>query len=182
MTNRTAAYRYARALLDVAVAERADLDRIERDLQAFAGLLAAHATLERVLVNPAVPVPRKRAAVAELVARLAVAPQVGKLLVLLAERDRLALLPDLAAAYSERLLDHRRVVRAEVVTASPLASDRAAAIERGLAQVTGLTVTLSTRVDAALIGGVGARVGSTVYDGSIATQLAKMKQKLTEGV
>ena len=56
---------------------------------------------------------------------------VAKLLVLLAERDRLVLLPDLLAAYRERLLDHRNVVRAEVVTAAPLPPERAQAIEQG---------------------------------------------------
>ena len=67
---------------------------------------------------------------------------VEKLLMLLAERDRLVLLPDLLAAYRDRLLDHQHVVRAEVTTAAPLAPDRANAIERSLAQVTGRTVTV----------------------------------------
>ena len=57
-----------------------------------------------MLLNPAVPVPRKRAAVAELLARAKISPIVAKLLALLAERDRLVLLPDLLAAYRDRLL------------------------------------------------------------------------------
>ncbi len=55
MTNKTAALRYARALLEVGIKERADLDAIERDLAAFAGLLTDHPTLAKVLLNPAVP-------------------------------------------------------------------------------------------------------------------------------
>jgi F-type H+-transporting ATPase subunit delta len=134
MTDRTAARRYARALLEVALAERADLDQIDRDLHGFADLFDAQPTLREVLTNPAVPVPPKRAVIAALIARAAVATQVGKLLVLLAERDRLVLLRELAAAYSDRLLDHRRVVRADVTTAAPIAAERAAAIQQTLAR------------------------------------------------
>jgi len=180
VTNRTAALRYARALFDVAVKEKANLDQIELNLTEFNALVAGHPLLEKVLLNPAVPTPRKRAAVVELVARARVAPTVGKLLVLLAERDRLVLLPDLLEAYRRRLLDHQNVVRAEVTTATPLTAERAQAIEESLAMATGRTVTLSTRVDPALIGGLVARLGSTVYDGSLTGQLAKMKQQLEE--
>jgi F-type H+-transporting ATPase subunit delta len=182
MTNRTAANRYARALLDVAIKERADLDQIERELASFADLFKQHPALEKVLLNPAVPAPRKRDAFQQIVKSARPAPVLGKLLVLLAERDRLVLLPDLLGAYRERLLDHQKVVRAEVTTASPLGAERAQAIEKRLSEVTGRTVTLRTQVDPSLIGGVVARIGSTVYDGSVTTQLQKMKQRLVEGV
>jgi len=182
VTSRTAAHRYARALVDVAVQEGADLDRIEQELNGFVELLQGHGDLQKVLFNPAVPVPRKRGAVSALVARGNQSPIVAKLLVLLADRDRLMLLPDLATAYRDRLLDYRRVVRAEVTTAAPLTTERAGAIERKLAEVTGRRVILQTNVDPSIVGGVVARVGSTVYDGSVTTQLAKMKQKLVESV
>ena len=94
---------------------------------------------------------------------------------LLAERDRLVLLPDLLAAYRERLLDHQQVVRAEVTTATPIGPERAKAIEQGLARVTGRTVRLGTRVDPSIIGGVVARIGDTIYDGSVTRQLELMK-------
>jgi F-type H+-transporting ATPase subunit delta len=182
MTNKTAATRYARALLDVAIREQVDLDAIERELAAFVDLFKQHPLLEKVLLNPAVPVPRKRAAVAELTSRAKPSPIVGKLLALLADRDRLVLLPDLLASYRDRMLDYRKVVRAEVTTAAPLASDRVTAIQNSLAQMTGRTVMLETRLDPSIIGGVVARVGSTVYDGSITRQLQKMKERLVEGV
>jgi F-type H+-transporting ATPase subunit delta len=178
VTNKTAATRYARALFDVALAERGDLDRIERDLGGFADLVSAHPPLERVLLNPAVPAPRKRAAVAELTSRAQLSTTVSKLLALLAERDRLILLRDLLASYRERLLDHRNVVRAEVTTAMPLEPVKAAAIERRLATMSGRTVALRTRVDPAILGGLVAKVGSTVYDGSVARQLERMKERL----
>jgi len=182
MTNRTAANRYARALLDVSIKEKQDPQPIERQLAEFADLVKQHPAFEKVLLNPAIPAPRKRAAVAAVIGRAKLAPALGKLLVLLAERDRLILLPDLVAAYRERLLDYQKVVRAEVTTAAPLAADRAQAIGRSLGQLTGRTVTVATRVDPQIIGGVVARIGSTVYDGSIATQLQKIKQKMVESV
>lgn len=182
MTNKTAATRYARALLDVAVREKGELQEIEEELAAFVDLFTKHSILEKVLLNPAVPVGRKRATVAELTARLKTSSIPAKLIVLLAERDRLVLLPELLASYRERLLDYQNVVRAEVTTAVALAADRTQAIERGLAQLTGRTVTLATKVNPSIIGGVVARIGSTVYDGSITTQLQKMKQRLVESV
>ena len=179
MTNKTAATRYARALLDVAVQEKANLDTAEQELASFVDLLKQYPQLEKVLLNPAVPVPRKRAAVAELTKAAKLSSTVTKLLALLADRDRLVLLPDLLASYRDRLLDYRKVVRAEVTTAAALPADRAKAIESSLALMTGRTVILDTRVDPSIIGGVVARIGSTVYDGSITRQLQKMKERLT---
>jgi len=182
MTNRTAARRYARALFDVAVKEKQDLDVIDGDLAGFHDLMKAQPLFEKVLLNPAVPAPRKRAAVAAVISGVKLSPAVAKLLVLLAERDRMVLLPELLAAYRERVLDLRKVVRAEVVTAEPLSPEGAQAVEHGLAQMSGRNVQMALRVDPSIIGGVVARIGSTVYDASIATQLQKMKQRLVENV
>jgi F-type H+-transporting ATPase subunit delta len=182
MTRKTAATRYARALLDVALKEHADLDRIDQDLSRFSDLVAGHSGLAKVLLNPAVPVPRKRAAVVALTARANITGIVAKLLALLAERDRLVLLPELLAAYRDRMLAYRRVVRAEVTTATPLAPERSRQIQQRLAGLTGQEVTLETRVDPAIIGGVVARVGSVVYDASITRQLQKMKERLEENL
>jgi F-type H+-transporting ATPase subunit delta len=107
-------------------------------------------------------------------------PVLGKLLVLLAERDRLLLLPDLVVAYRERLADHQNVVRANVTTAAPLAPERVEQIRHSLSRATGRAVTLETQVDPALIGGLVARVGGTVYDASVMTQLERMRQRLAD--
>ena len=182
MTNKTAAIRYARALLDVAVKEKADLELVEHELSQFADLFTQYPLLEKVLLNPAVPVPRKRAAVSDLLARATFTPIVSKLITMLADRDRLVLVPDLLAAYRDRLLDYRGVVRAEVTTAAPIDATRAQAIQKGLAALTGRTVLLATKIDPSIIGGLVARIGSTVYDASITRQLEKMKERLVESV
>ena len=180
MTNRTAAARYARALFDVSVHDR-DLRQVEADLAGFADLIDGHATLRRVLLNPAIPTERKRAVVDALVGRLGdVIPPVAKLLRLLAERDRLGLLPEVLRAYRTRLLDHLGIVEAQVTTARPLTPDRAAALEHSLAQVSGRTVTMVTDIDPEILGGVVARLGTTVYDGSVAGHLERMRHTLLE--
>ena len=182
MTNKTAATRYARALLDVVVHEKGNPERVEQEVAAFVDLLNRFPALAKALLNPAVPVPRKRAAVAELTTLAKTSLTVAKLLGLLAERDRLVLLPDLLAAYRDRLLEYRKVVRADITTAAPVPPDRVEAIQRKLAQLSGRTVVLNTRVDGSIIGGVVARIGSTVYDGSVTRQLQRMKERLVESV
>ncbi|HEY7499730.1 MAG TPA: ATP synthase F1 subunit delta [Vicinamibacterales bacterium] len=180
MTSRGAAVRYARALFDTALAEKRDLQRTYDDLRGFADLFSQNDGLARVMTNPAIPAPRKRAVVETLVRRAgAIEPAVGKLLLLLAERDRLALVPDVAHAFESRLMDHQHVVRAEVVTALPLATDRVAALRDGLKRATGREVRLESRVDPDIIGGAIARIGSTVFDGSVTRQLQRMKETLT---
>jgi F-type H+-transporting ATPase subunit delta len=181
VTNKTAANRYARALLDVAVKESANLDQIEGELSQFVDLFTQHPTLAKVLLNPAVPVPRKRAAVSDLLAHAAFSPILSKLILLLAERDRLVLLPDLLASYRDRLLDYQQVVRAVVTTAVEVDAERAKAIQQGLATLTGRTVRLSMQTDPSIIGGVIARLGSTVYDASVTRQLEKMREALDRG-
>ena len=181
MTSKAAAIRYARALFDVAVKETTSLDQIATELAAFVDLFTQYPTLQKVLLNPAVPVPRKRAAVAELAAKLGVTSVLGKLLTLLAERDRLIVLPDVLSAYRERLLVHQHVVRAEVTTATALSTERTREIEKRLARVTGKTVLVSARVDESIIGGMVARIGGTVYDASVTQQLEKIRTRLMQG-
>jgi F-type H+-transporting ATPase subunit delta len=180
MTLRASAARYARALLDVVIKERGNPEQVEQQLVAIVDLLAAHPELQRALTNPAVPVTGKRGVMQELTTRLGVATPVAKLMLLLAERDRLVLLPDLVAVYRERLMDHLQIVRAEVTTAVPLPQDRAAQLEKRLAEVTGRRVTMTAKVDPALIGGVVTLIVSSVYVGSVATHLQTMKQKLLQ--
>ena len=179
MTARGAATRYARALFDVARKE-SDVQQAGREISGFAQLVAGNEMLARVLENPAIPVQRKRAVVEQLLARVgALSPVVTKLLLLLADRDRLAILPDLARAYEARLMEEAKVVRAQLTTAVELPGDRVEALRQGLARATGRQVQIETQVNPAIIGGAVARIGSTVYDGSVTTQLQKVKERLT---
>jgi len=182
MTTRTSATRYARALLDVLLKE-STAEQGAQDLVQVSALLQQFPELPRAFTNPAIPAARKRALVAALLPKLSLsAAPVGKLLLMLAERDRLVLLPDLIAVFQERLEEFQQVVRAEVTTAEPLAADRLSTLQQRLAQATGRTVKVTTKVDPAIIGGMKAQIGSTVYDGSIATQLEGFREKLESAV
>jgi len=176
---RASATRYARALLDVTIKE-SDPVTAEQDLAGFIDLAERHPELQRTLSNPVVSAGIKRGVVQQLLDRATLAPPVGKLLVLLASRGRLELLPDVLAVFRERLMEHRHIVQAEITTASALPPERVAQLQERLAAITGQTVTMSTRVDAGIIGGMVTRIGSTVYDGSVATQLAKVRERLAE--
>jgi F-type H+-transporting ATPase subunit delta len=177
MSMRASAARYARALLDVTISE-GDPQQAERELAAFVDLLQQHRDLGAALTNPAVPAASKRAVIEQVLATLKPSGPITKTLLLLADRDRLSLLPDLLDIYRDRLLTHQQVVRAEVTTATPLAEERAADLQRRLAETTGRQVLMTTKVDPAIIGGVVTRIGSTVYDGSVASQLQAMRQRL----
>lgn len=180
MTSHGAAVRYARALFETTLAERRDVAAAYAELKQFAALVSGNASLARALTNPAIPVQRKRSVVDALLARAGtLQPAVAKLLQLLADRDRLAILDDVSRAYENRLMDHQKVVRAELVTALALSADRVQAITSGLKAATGRDVQLDARVDPAIVGGAVARIGSTVYDGSIARQLERLKDTLT---
>ncbi len=178
MSIRSSADRYAKALLEVSRRE-GDPQAVERELGAFVSLVSGHDQLARVFASPTVPVPRKAALAGELTSRAGLGPVLRKLVLLLAGRDRLVLLPELLEQYRSRLLDFQNVVRAEVTSAVPLPAGAAEAIGRAIERRTGRRVSMTTRVDATLIGGAVTRIGSVVYDGSVKRQLEKMKDALT---
>jgi F-type H+-transporting ATPase subunit delta len=180
MTARMSAARYARAVLDVALAE-ADPVLVEQELAAAAELFQGHSGLWKVMTNPAAPSPKKRAIVDSILPQLGVTPVVQKTLQMLASRDRIALLPEIVHAYSSRLLDHQRVVRASVTSAVPLPADRVKRLEQQLAGITGRKVVMSAAVDPAIMGGLVTQVGSTVWDGSVRRQLEKIRERLVAG-
>ncbi|HYU79338.1 MAG TPA: ATP synthase F1 subunit delta [Vicinamibacterales bacterium] len=179
MSLRTSAARYARALLDVALKE-SDAARIERQLAAFVETTRTHEELGRALASPRVPAASRRQLVDALTKRMELEPPLAKLLVMLADRGRMELLPDLLDVYRERLLAHSNIMKGAVTSAIELSPDKAQALARSLSTAAGKTVQLETNVDASLVGGVVARLGSTVYDGSIRTQLERMKQQLVQ--
>jgi F-type H+-transporting ATPase subunit delta len=177
VSNRTAASRYAKALLDV-VATDAEAGVIERDLVRIAGTVSGHAELRQALTTPSVPVAARRRLIGAIADRENLSAASRRLLDLLAERDRLGMLDELLAVYRERLLARRRIQRAEVRSAAPLSPEVTAAIGTRLGAATGTTVEVDAVVDPTLIGGVVTTVGSTVYDGSVRTQLDKLRKQL----
>jgi F-type H+-transporting ATPase subunit delta len=180
VTSGAAAGRYARALFDVVLKECGDVETAQADFQQFVDLFAQHPVLATTLGNPAIPASKKQAVARALIERAGpISPVVGKMILLLAERDRMMLLPEIARNYRERVMDHQKIIRGQVTTAIALPPDKLRALEQGLQAATGRKVVLETKVDPSIIGGVITRLGSTVYDGSVTRQLQKMKEALS---
>ena len=179
MSLRTSATRYAKALLEVAIQE-SDPARIGTDLGDIVDAMKTTPELRRAMLSPGVPQHARVNLVKALTQQSSAQAPVAKLLVMLAERGRLELLPDLLDVYRERLLAHSNIVRGHIRSAAPLSPDRVTALAQSLGARTGKQVQLDTAVDSSLIGGVVARIGSTVYDGSIKTQLQKMRQQMVD--
>jgi F-type H+-transporting ATPase subunit delta len=178
MSARSVARRYAGALFDVTRKAGRETQAGEA-LAEMARLISSHAELDRVLGSPAVPVSVKRTVVVALMDAAKVnSDEVRRTMTLLADRDRLAIIPDLAAVFAARLLEARNVVQAEVSSAVPLTETSRAALADALARATGKSVTMTERVDSTLVGGVVARVGTFVYDGSVSRQLERLRDRL----
>ena len=180
MSLRTSANRYAKALFDVALQEQTDLAQVDRDLAAVVEMMSGSPDLALAAGRGSVSDAQRKAMMEAIARAMSLTPVVGKMLVLLANSGKLNLVPDLAAAFRERLLAHQNIVRADVTSAAPLSPEQTAALEQSLSNATGKKVELSISVDPALLGGVVARIGSTVYDGSVRTQLQRMRQELVE--
>lgn len=177
MSLRTSATRYAKALLDVVIQE-SDPAQIERDLASVVDAMSRSPELRRAMVSLGIPQNVRVNVVRAVAERTTAQPPLAKLLVMLAERGRLDMLPLLLEVYRERLLAHANIVRATVTSAAPLAPEQFEDLERSLATLTGKQVQIQSHIDPSLIGGVVARIGGTVYDGSVRTQLARMKEEL----
>ena len=178
MSLRTSANRYAKALFDVALQEKADLAKIGQDLSEISELISENTELKGAVERAGVPDASRQAVMEQVADKLGAAPQVKKLLVMLTQSRKLDRVAHIAEAYREQLLSHQNIVRAEVTSAAPLSPEKTKALEESLSKVTGKKVELTVSVDPGLLGGVVATIGSTVYDGSVKTQLQRLRQEL----
>ena len=179
MTNRAAATRYARALLEVSQKD-ADPELVGQDLLGVVTLITSHPKLGQVFVSPGIPAVRKKALVEELLLVLAdLSPVTKRLLVLLSERDRLSLIREISEVYQDELMELRNIVRARITAASELERDSVALIKKALEEATGKQVEVDVNVDTTLLGGIVTQIGSTVYDGSVAGHLGRLRQRLS---
>lgn len=171
--------RYAQALLDLIADGKANADVLRRELEQFVRLLEESRPLHAVLASPAVSRPQKLAVLDALVERLHVSRLTRNFLAVATERGRAAQLPGIVRAFERLWLERSGVRRAEIVSARPLSAEERVAIEQALAAVSAATIEASYRQDEDLIGGFVARVGDTVYDGSLRGRLNRLRQQLT---
>jgi F-type H+-transporting ATPase subunit delta len=171
------ARRYARALLDVAL-EKGVAEALRAELQEMAAVIAAHKDLAALLANPAVSAERKKKLVTAVAVRAKASDLLARLLALMGERDRLDLLPMVAAAYAKLWNAHRGVVAAEAVSAIALDETQTRDVARALGAATGRQVDLSARVDPRLLGGMLVKMEGRTYDGSVRARLLALRRTL----
>ena len=169
--------RYARALFSIGV-DRANFEQLGKELDAVAELWTGSPELREAVANPVFKASEKRAVMQTLLPRVAPTADVQKFVLLLLDRGRLPSVPHIARAYREMGDLHAGRVRAHITSAQPLGPAELNRIRDSLARRTGKHVVLDASVDPALIGGVVARVGDLVLDGSIRTQLGTLRDKL----
>jgi F-type H+-transporting ATPase subunit delta len=176
------ASRYARAFADVVLAHSAELppNAAILQLRSVGDLLAQSGDLRHALNSPAVRSSQKRALLSNFAGTLGVARLVRNFLFVLIDHRRIAILSHIREAFEAEIDQRLGFARAEVISAQPLDQPQTALVEAGLAKMTGKQVRAQYRVDQSLIGGVIARVGSTVYDGSIRGQLENMRRQIAE--
>ncbi len=177
MSVATVANRYARALADVII-ERGEAGEVLANLGSFADLQSGHAELREIFASPVIAVERKRAILNDLLARLDLRPTSVNFLQLLLRNSRLHQLEQMLRALRRELDARSNVVSAEIVTAREMDEAQKSELHQKLTAVTGKQVRLSYRIDPEILGGLVARIGSTVYDGSIRNQLTQMRQRL----
>jgi F-type H+-transporting ATPase subunit delta len=171
------ARRYARALFGIGV-DAGTFEAMGRELDGFAELLSSSEELGQALRNPVFGPAEKRAVLERVLPHVAPTREVRRFVLLLLERRRLVLMPAIARAYRELADAHLGRVRARITSAEPLSAETIARVRRALELRTGKHVMIETAVDPELIGGVVARVGDLVLDGSVRTQLADLRTKL----
>jgi F-type H+-transporting ATPase subunit delta len=172
--------RYAKALADVA-AERGVVEAVGRDLHTLAALLRQNREAAAFFGNPAVPMADKRRVLQSLAERAEVQPLTTNFLNLILEKRRLLYLGEMALAYEELTDERLNRAKAIVTSAAPLQEPMLEGLRARLRMATGTEVYLEARVDPAILGGLVAQVGSTVYDGSLKTQLRRMREQLLKG-
>ncbi|HVE81419.1 MAG TPA: ATP synthase F1 subunit delta [Myxococcales bacterium] len=179
MVNVSIARRYARALLEVAV-ETGTLEAATEQLASFAQVLQKNQDLADILLNPAFTRPQRTAVVEALFkAAGGLTPAVSNLMRLLVDRGRLGYLPDISRVFLEMADQRAGVVRGKVTSAVPLSPESLQKLEQALEKLTRRKVSLQTRVDPRVLGGVAAQVGSVVYDGTLRSQLDELKRTLS---
>jgi F-type H+-transporting ATPase subunit delta len=183
MTLSAVATRYARALADVVTASASTLhpDTVVSELRAFEEALQSSAELRNALMSPSVPASRKRAVVGRIADTLQFSRISRNLLFVLIDHRRLPSLPAVVHSF-EMIVDQRLgFARAEVASARELTEAQRTALNAELERLTGKRIRMRFAVDESLIGGVVARIGSTVYDGSVRGQLSSIGRRLSVG-
>ncbi|OKY73835.1 MAG: ATP synthase F1 subunit delta [Desulfobulbaceae bacterium DB1] len=177
MKNDILAKRYAKALFAVGKEENA-LDEYEKTLQAFAELYVTTPAVRDGLTNIMYPADVRAKVMAEIVKSANVTPIMSNFLNLLAHKNRVNVLPEIAATFQAMVDTDRNFCQGLVITAKALQPALQEKTKATLEKITGKQVVLKTKIDPSIIGGMIAKVGDLILDGSIKTQLEGLKESI----
>ena len=169
---------YARALADVSF-KTDQHERVERELVQFEHLLTRERELFLFFTNPAIPVPRKKAATREILQRLSFSSLTSNFVLVLLDNHRISYFSEIRKAYQKAANERLGLVEAKITTAAEVDRQIKSQLESRLALLTGKRMLLHFEVDRDLIGGVITRIGDTIYDGSVRQQLSLIKARLS---
>jgi len=173
------ARRYAGAIFDLAIKQNT-LDRTLEDVKEIAQLFSIR-KLSYLLREPKISAKRKETALRQSLASK-VLPTSLNLALLVVQRDLVEAMPNIASELEQRVLDHRNQAVATVTTAAPIDAAQQNLVKRALEQETGKSIIMHTQVNPAILGGVIARVGDQVIDGSLRYRLSALQKTLLTDV
>ena len=180
MTLSGIAKRYAEALADVVARPGADPapEAASAQLRLLADTLESSRELRDALASPAIPIGRKKAALGRLADALGLSGVMRNFLFVLADHRRISAVPEIAQFFEAGIDERLGFARAEVAAARAMSEGQQTALAAALGRLTGKRVRIKITVDESLVGGVVARIGSTVYDGSVRGQLAALERRM----
>ena len=170
--------RYARAFAEVTQEARLDSNAAEQQLRDFAAALSTSRELRELLDNPAVEMTQKLKVIHALAPRIGMYAQVRNFVAVILDHHRLAELDQIIDEYRSIADALSGTTEARVTSARPLDPVSRAELERQITTLSGGPIRVSYTEDPALLGGAVVEVGSTVYDGSLRTQLDQLKHRL----
>ncbi len=171
------ANRYAKAIFTVGQ-EKEKYEEYDEVLQGLADLYTKHPEVVDALTNPLYPMDVKENVMKGIVASMKVDSNMGNFLNLLVQKKRAEILPEIAVAYKTMVDEAKNISHGNVISAIDLSDELKANVQTILEKLTGKKVELTTSVDPSIIGGIIAKVGDLVLDGSIKTQLAGLKDSI----
>jgi F-type H+-transporting ATPase subunit delta len=172
---------YARAFADVVFAGTLEPAKVLKETQALAGLLAGSKQLRELWRSPAIHPGEKRAVLDALVARMGISPAVRNFTAVLIDHKRTEFLLPIVKEFEMELDRRLGFSEVEITSARELNQGERKSLEAQVEKLTGNKVRARYGEDKSILGGAVVRLGSTIYDGSVKGQLARIREQLTGG-
>jgi len=179
MVTGSLARRYAKAIFDIG-SQQGDLTKLGQDIRSLAKAMNESKELDTALTNPAIRRSDRRKVIDGLLSSIGVQTASRNLVYLLLDGERMGSLPAISRSLDAMNEEKAGRVQAEVISAKPLDPSQLSQINAALEKLSGKKVSVSTRQDPELLGGVVAKVGDVVYDGSLRTQLRALRDELSK--